>query len=124
MTTSEKVNHSVKSPVNSPGGHDLDRVFHSLSDGTRRAIIEALATGERSVSELAAPFDMSLPAVSKHVRVLEGAGLLERQKRGRVNWCRLRTEPLRSAVRAIAYYDRFWGKALDSLDEFLEEEKK
>src|SRR2546429_7869535 len=76
---------------------DLDAVFSALSDPTRRAIVERLADGEASVSDLAAPFDMSLVAVTKHLRVLERAGLLDHRKRGRVRYCRLSPAPPRSA---------------------------
>ena len=93
----------------------LDAVFAALADPTRRAIVARLAGGETSVSELAAPFDMSLVAVSKHLRVLEHAGLLDQRKRGRVRYCRLSPEPLRSADDWLAEYRVFWQTRLDSL---------
>ena len=93
---------------------DLDAVFSALSDPTRRAIVERLADGEASVSDLAAPFDMSLVAVSKHLRVLERAGLLDHRKRGRVRYCRLSPAPLRSADE-LSRYRVFWHTRLDAL---------
>ena len=94
---------------------DLDAVFSALSDPTRRAIVERLAGGEASVSDLAAPFDMSLVAVSKHLRVLERAGLLDHRKRGRVRYCRLSPAPLRSADDWLSRYRVFWHTRLDAL---------
>jgi DNA-binding transcriptional ArsR family regulator len=99
----------------------LDSTFAALSDATRRGILARLASGEASVSELAAPYDMSLPAVSKHLRVLESAGLLTRSKEGRVQRCRLAAEPMRSAADWIEHYRRFWEAQFDSLHKFLEE---
>jgi DNA-binding transcriptional ArsR family regulator len=93
----------------------LDAVFSALADPTRRAIVARLATGEASVSDLAAPFDMSLVAVTKHLRVLEHAGLLDHRKRGRVRYCRLSPAPLRSADDWLARYRAFWQTRLDSL---------
>jgi len=93
----------------------LDRVFGALSDTTRRAIVARLARGETPLAELAAPFDMSLPAVSKHVRVLVAAGLVAQEKRGRTRYCRLEPAPLAAADRWISDYERFWEGQLDSL---------
>ena len=100
---------------------DLDITFSALSDPTRRAIISKLAKGEMPIMELASPFDMSLPAVSKHIRVLEKAGLLSRRKQGRVYYCRLNARPLREATKWLAFYQQFWDAKLDSLSNFLEE---
>ena len=100
---------------------DLDLTFSALSDPTRRAIISRLAEGETSIIELAAPFDMSLPAVTKHIRVLEKAGLLTRKKQGRVQYCRLNAVPMRDATNWLAFYQSFWDSKLDSLANFLEE---
>lgn len=95
---------------------ELDAVFAALSDPTRRAIVEHLAAvGEASVSDLAEPFDMSLAGVSKHLRVLDRAGLLDHGKRGRVRYCRLAPEPLRSADAWLERYRAFWATRLDSL---------
>jgi DNA-binding transcriptional ArsR family regulator len=93
----------------------LDGVFGALSDPTRRAIVARLATGETPLGELAAPFDMSLPAVSKHVRVLVAAGLVAQEKRGRTRYCRLEREPLLQAGGWIASYGDFWEGQLDAL---------
>lgn len=105
--------------VNYPA--NLDLTFSALSDPTRRAIISQLAQGEVSIMELARPFDISLPAVSKHVRVLENAGLLVRKKMGRVHYCRLNPRPLRDAAQWLVFYQRFWDAKLDALADFLEE---
>ncbi|MCI0608001.1 MAG: metalloregulator ArsR/SmtB family transcription factor [Anaerolineae bacterium] len=99
----------------------LDHVFSALSDPTRRAIISKLAKGEISIMELASPFNMSLPAVSKHVRILEDAGLLTRKKRGRVHYCRLNAHPLRDAAQWLVFYQQFWDTKLDALANFLKE---
>ena len=101
----------------------LDATFGALADPTRRAILARLARGETSVSQLAEPFRMSLPAVSKHLRVLERARLLTRRKDGRVRRCRLSTEPLKNAAEWIAYYRRFWEAQFDALAEYLENSK-
>ena len=100
----------------------LDSTFAALSDATRRGILARLARqGETSVSELAAPYKMSLPAVSKHLRVLENAGLVSRQKDGRVHRCRLRAEPMKDAAAWIEHYRQFWEAQLDSLARYLED---
>jgi DNA-binding transcriptional ArsR family regulator len=98
----------------------LDATFAALSDATRRGILARLAQGETSVSELAAPYRMSLPAVSKHLRVLEDARLIVRRKNGRVRRCRLAAQPMRTASEWIAQYRRFWGNQLDALSAYLE----
>lgn len=98
----------------------LDSTFAALSDATRRGILARLATGEASVTELAKPYDMSLPAVSKHLRVLESAGLVTRNKEGRVQRCRLVAGPMKSAADWIEHYRRFWDIQLDSLQRYLE----
>ncbi len=95
----------------------LDAVFSALADPTRRAIVVRLAEGEASVSELAKPFDVSLPAVTKHLAVLERAGLLEHRKQGRVRHCRLVAEPMRVADDWLGTYRVFWERRLDSLAE-------
>jgi DNA-binding transcriptional ArsR family regulator len=100
----------------------LDSTFAALSDATRRGILARLARhGETSVSDLAAPYQMSLPAVSKHLRVLEHAGLVSRQKDGRVHRCRLRAEPMKDAAAWIEHYRQFWEAQLDSLARYLED---
>jgi DNA-binding transcriptional ArsR family regulator len=103
---------------------ELDTTFSALSDPTRRAIMSKLAEGEIPIMELASPFDMSLPAVSKHIRVLEKAGLLVRRKQGRVQYCRLNARPLRDAAKWLAFYQQFWDARLDSLADFLEEKSE
>jgi DNA-binding transcriptional ArsR family regulator len=99
----------------------LDATFAALSDATRRGILARLAEGESSVSELAAPYRMSLPAVSKHLRVLESAGLIARQKDGRVHHCRFVADPMKNAAEWIERYRRFWEEQLDALALYLEE---
>jgi len=97
----------------------LDAVFSALGDPTRRAILARLAQGETSVSALAEPHDMSLPAVSKHLGVLEKAGLVSREKTGRIVRCRLEPDPLKDAADWIAEYRRFWDEQLDALAGYL-----
>jgi len=98
----------------------LDNTFSALADPTRRAIISKLTEGETPIIAIAAPFDMSLPAVTKHIRVLEKAGLVIRRKQGRVRYCRLNAEPMREAAQWLAFYQKFWDAKLDSLADFLE----
>jgi DNA-binding transcriptional ArsR family regulator len=98
----------------------LDATFAALSDATRRNILARLSAGETSVGELAAPYRMSLPAVSKHLRVLENARLIVRRKNGRVHRCRLAAQPMRSASEWIAQYRRFWENQFDALSSYLE----
>jgi DNA-binding transcriptional ArsR family regulator len=100
---------------------NLNNTFSALSDPTRRAIISRLAHGDMPIMELASPFDMSLPAVSKHIRVLEKAGLVICRKQGRVHYCRLNAQPLRDAAKWLAFYQQFWDAKLDALANFLEE---
>ena len=102
---------------------ELDRVFHALSDTTRRAILARLASGDALVTELAEPFDMSLPAVSKHLTVLEHANLIHRHKDGRIRRCQLNAGPLETAADWIKFYRQFWEAQLDSLAAYLEENK-
>jgi DNA-binding transcriptional ArsR family regulator len=97
----------------------LDSTFGALADPTRRAILATLMLGETSISKLAEPHDMSLPAVMKHVRVLEQAGLVSQEKTGRTRRCRLAAQPLREAEQWISQYRQFWEGALDSLERFL-----
>ncbi|MDA1357931.1 MAG: metalloregulator ArsR/SmtB family transcription factor [Proteobacteria bacterium] len=97
----------------------LDSVFSALADPTRRAILARLATGHSSVGELAEPFDISLPAVSRHLRVLRNAGLITRHKDGRVRRCTLNAAPLRAASDWIGTYRQFWEGQFDSLAEYL-----
>lgn len=99
----------------------LDAVFHALADGTRRRIVASLAPGPVSVSELAAPFSISLPAVSKHLDVLEQAGLVRRERDGRFQRCYLTSEPLDDARAFIDRYRTFWQGNLDGLAAFVEQ---
>ena len=99
----------------------LDSTFSALADPTRRAILERLAQGESSVTALAEPFNVSLPAISKQLGVLENAGLLVREKDGRVRRCRLDAAPMQEAVRWMETYRRFWEDKLSSLASYLNE---
>jgi DNA-binding transcriptional ArsR family regulator len=101
----------------------LDAVFRSLSDPTRRAMLRMLAGGERSVGELAEPFAMSFAGASKHVKVLEDAGLVRRTVRGRVHSCRLEPRPLAEADEWLAFYSQFWNTRLDTLEGALRNEQ-
>jgi DNA-binding transcriptional ArsR family regulator len=97
----------------------LDATFAALSDPTRRGLLARLAQGEASISDLAAPYDISLPAVSKHLRVLERAKLVARRKEGRVNRCRLVAAPMKDAAEWIERYRQFWEEQFDALARFL-----
>ncbi|MGH7360243.1 MAG: ArsR/SmtB family transcription factor [Candidatus Methylomirabilales bacterium] len=97
----------------------LDATFSALADPTRRAILARLARGASPVTRLAEPFDVSLPAISKHLRVLEDAGLLAREVEGRVHRCRLVARPLRNAAAFLSRYRRFWEAQLDALADYL-----
>lgn len=99
--------------------NDLDQVFGALGDGTRRAIIARLADGEAALSEVAEPFEMSQTAVSKHVRVLSDAGLVEVTKRGRTRYCRLQPSPMMDAAVWLETYKSFWEARLDALSKHL-----
>lgn len=97
----------------------LDDVFHALSDPTRRAMLHTLAGGQRNLSELAAPFNMSFPAASKHVRVLETAGLVQRTVQGRTHFFQIQPAPLAAADEWLRFYAQFWNEQLDALDAML-----
>ncbi|TCN29510.1 ArsR/SmtB family transcription factor [Sinorhizobium americanum] len=99
----------------------LSSTLSALADPTRRAIIARLAAGEATVNELAAPFDMSLPAVSKHLKVLERAGLIARGRNAQWRPCRLRAEPLKDIADWIGRYRQFWEGSFDRLDSYLNE---
>ena len=100
----------------------LDLIFGALGDGTRRAIVARLASGETPLSDVAAPFDMSLTAVSKHVRMLSDAGLVVVEKRGRTRFCRLEGKGMRQAIEWLNDYRVFWEDQLLSLEEYLAKE--
>ena len=98
----------------------MSSTFSALSDPTRRAILARLALGETSVTELAEPFEMSMPAVSKHLRVLERAGLIERSREAQFRPCKLKPEPLKQAWGWIGDYRQFWEESFDRLDAYLQ----
>jgi DNA-binding transcriptional ArsR family regulator len=100
----------------------LDAVFHALGDATRRAMLQDLAGGARTVGQLAAPYAMSLAAASKHIKALEAAGLVRRQVQGRTHVCRLDPRPLASAHEWLTFYERFWTDRLAILDRLLRED--
>lgn len=115
LRSSNIVNHMVNYIDNS-----LDATFGALADPTRRSILEKLIGGESSVTALAEPFDMSLPAVSKHLRVLEKAGLLTQEKDGRVRRCRVDAAPMKEVAEWIGQYRKFWEEQLDSLAGYID----
>jgi DNA-binding transcriptional ArsR family regulator len=100
----------------------LDTVFHALGDATRRQMLRELTRGERTVSELAEPFAMSLAAASKHIKALENAGLIRREVRGRTHVCSLEPGPLASAHEWLGFYERYWTGRLDVLERLLLDE--
>ncbi len=99
----------------------LSKVFAALADPTRREILAQLSKGTRSVTELAEPHDMSLPAISKHLRVLEQSGLIRRGREAQWRPCRIQAAPLKEAVDWIGQYRRHWEESLDRLDDYLQE---
>jgi DNA-binding transcriptional ArsR family regulator len=107
--------------------HDHDQLsatFAALADPTRRAILARLVSGEVSVSELAEPFDMSMPAVSKHLKVLERAGLIARGREAQWRPCRLEATPLKDVADWVEHYRKFWSDSLDRLGDYLREAQK
>ncbi|HYU24587.1 MAG TPA: metalloregulator ArsR/SmtB family transcription factor [Thermoanaerobaculia bacterium] len=102
----------------------LSSTFAALADPTRRAILSRLAGGEAAVTELAEPFDMSLPAVSKHLKVLERAGLIARSRDAQWRPCHLEPAPLKEVADWVGHYRKFWEESFDRLDEYLRELKK
>lgn len=99
----------------------LSSTFAALADPTRRAILARLAQGDASVMELAEPFDMSLPGISKHLKVLEGAGLITRGRDAQRRPCRLKAGPMKDANAWIEHYRRFWEESFDRLDDYLQQ---
>jgi len=99
----------------------LDAIFSALSDPTRRTILSRLAEGEATVSELAEPFDMSLPAISRHLKVLASAGLISQGREAQWRPCRLETAPLQTVDGWLGQYRRFWEKSFDRLDAYIVE---
>lgn len=106
--------------IPSPAPDTLDAVFQALSDPTRRAMLQALAREPRTVGELAAPFAISLAGASKHIQVLERAGLIRRNVQGRVHTCRLDARPLHAGAEWLRHYERFWTLKLDALEQLLQ----
>jgi DNA-binding transcriptional ArsR family regulator len=102
----------------------LSSTFAALADPTRRAILARLASGESSVTKLAEPFDMSMPAISKHLKVLERAGLIARGREAQWRPCRLEAGPLKDAAKWIEHYRRFWEQSFDRLEDYLREVQK
>ena len=100
----------------------LDAVFHALADPTRRAMLRELAGRPHTVSELAAPFTISLAGASKHIQVLQRAGLIAREVQGRVHTCRLEPAPMHEGVEWMRHYERFWTQRLDGLEALLKAE--
>lgn len=100
----------------------LDAVFHALADPTRRTMLQNLAAGARTVSELAAPFDISLAAASKHIKVLEQAGLVRRNVQGRTHICELDAMPMHAGLEWLRHYEQFWNRRLDDLEAVLRSE--
>jgi DNA-binding transcriptional ArsR family regulator len=109
--------------MNSPNPERLDATFAALADPTRRAILARLASGEATVTELAAPFEMSQPAISKHLKVLERAGLISRGRDAQRRPCRLEAEPLAAANAWLEAYRQLWETRFRHLDDLLEEMK-
>lgn len=102
----------------------LDTIFHALADPTRRGMLAQLALGESSIGELAEPYHMSLAGASKHVKVLEQAGLVARRKAGRTHYCSLEAGPLAEAERWLKQWEKFWNARLDRLEALIERDKK
>ena len=112
-------NHMVKSAA-----VRLDSVFHALADPTRRQILRGLASNEKTVGEIARPHKMSLAAVSKHLKVLEGAELIARERRGSFQIVKLKAQSLKPAEEWIAFYSRYWNQQFDQLEQFIEGEQR
>lgn len=110
-------NHMVKTSA-----ARLDSVFHALSDATRRSILRDVARKEKTVGEVARPYRMSLAAVSKHLNVLESAELIARERRGSFQIVRLQAQALKPAEEWLAWYEKFWNRQLDALQQYLEGE--
>lgn len=98
---------------------NLDAVFHALADPTRRAMLSSLSAAPRTVGELAAPFDISLAAASKHIKVLERAGLVARSIKGRTHVCQLDTRPMHAGMEWMRHYEKFWQRKIDVLETLL-----
>ncbi|TMI33776.1 winged helix-turn-helix transcriptional regulator [Candidatus Bathyarchaeota archaeon] len=105
-------------------GDTLSATFQAIADPTRRTILARLAQGEATVQELAEPLPISQPAVSKHLKVLERAGLIERRREAQRRWCRLQARPLREVAAWATEYQRYWNESFERLDELLNKEKE
>ena len=126
MKSARKSAPALLSSISKPSDAEsasLDQVFSALSNPTRRAILVRLSKGESTVTDLARPFDMSLPAISKHLRILQQAHVITVARDGRTHRCRLAPAPLTNAERWIAFYRKMWEGQLDSLAEFLKASK-
>lgn len=110
--------------LNTPPDDQLTATFSALADPTRRAILARLANGDATVTELAEPFEMSLPAVSRHLKVLEQAGLISRSRDAQWRPCRLAPEPLKDAAGWLDDYRRFWEESLDRLNDYVKDLKR
>lgn len=102
----------------------LDLIFHALADQTRRRILRMVAEKECTVSEMAEPFNVSLNAISKHIKVLEKAGLIDRTVDGRIHRCKMDARPLDQATALIAHYQKFWEDRFDQIEKYLKQENK
>ncbi len=102
--------------------YKLDLTFGALSDATRRAILDRLVSGDQTVGQLARPFSISRPAISKHLRVLERAGLVQRTKDGRISRCALDAQPMREASEWVDHYRDYWNRQLDQLHDYFDNE--
>jgi len=116
-------NHMVKS-AETIESVELDRIFHALADPTRRSILREIAGKEMAVSQIAQPFRMSLAAVSKHLKVLERADLIARQKRGSFQFVQTNPMPMKQAHRWLCHYERFWNERLDQFEQYFKDKKK
>ena len=106
-----------------PTSRQLDRVFFALSDGTRRGILARLAQGSTTIGELSAPFEISKPAISKHMKILENAGLIQRTISGRQHRCTLTTAGLKTAEEWLNFHRKFWESRFDALTDLLQQEE-
>jgi DNA-binding transcriptional ArsR family regulator len=111
-------------PTHPTGPTQLDAVFHALSDPTRRSILLRIASQSRTVSQIAHPFSMSLAAVSKHLKVLERAELIVREKQGSFQLISINAGPMKHAHRWLSHYEQFWGERLDALANLFDEKRK
>ena len=102
----------------------LDRIFHALSDTTRRSILREISGKEMAVSEIAQPYRMSLAAVSKHLKVLERADLIAREKRGSFQFVRTNPAPMKQAHRWLSYYERYWNERLDRFEQYFKDKRQ